>query len=157
MTKPTLKQLTNRVAGFARTALGLRGTVLASNPTVVSISDLKAPIRPFATEAHLLSVKDNLKTYSVTWLDRQARGHVTTATGENLKNALDTVLRSRQAYWFNSVSEWILSLSYGSFIVMSIVSIMGNNPLRDMGILFAVSVALVLYIRRYFRNVNLLA
>ena len=152
MTKPTLKQLTNRVAGFAKTALGLRGTVLASNPTVVSISDLKAPIKPFATEAHLLSVKDNLKTYSVTWLDRQAKG-----TGENLKNALDTVLRSRQAYWFNSVSEWILSLSYGSFIVMSVVSIMGNNPLRDMGILFAVSVALVLYIRRYFRNVNLLA
>lgn len=149
------KQITKNVADAITRTLGLRGTVVATLPTSDVPTPSQAPIRPYAFNAFLKVIEGDKKLYEIEWMDSKGQEHVTEAIGIDMKQALATVLRSRQAYWFESVSEWLLSLTYGSFLVLFTFALMSDQPMTNAAITLGVYVVGFFAVRRYFRNVNL--
>tara|TARA_R110000782_G_scaffold19444_2_gene53055 strand:- start:321 stop:665 length:345 start_codon:yes stop_codon:yes gene_type:complete len=114
-------------------------------------------MKSFAKEAVLISgdSSDGLKTYRVTWVNKQGEAHTDFSKGVDMKTALDSVLRTKDLEKVSNLPEWVWFLGYSLFIgTYAVAATCLNKPLLILLGCFTLLLAVKLVFDRYFRYVK---
>lgn len=113
-------------------------------------------MREFATKAEWVSENtQGEKVYRIEWVDAAGRPQVSKATGKDMRSALATVIKQRQANRLNKVPDFVWMLIYTAFITaFSYAAITLSAPLLLVLGVSALGAALKLATDRYFRFVE---